>query len=144
MVWEPLENLIVALLLSQGRPHMPLRRAKAPLMAASEGIYFQMLEPTQRRHLTCVATPIVLQELAGRPLPLPDLLPAFTTHRTRLERLASRVFDDCVPPPRSIVTVGLREVREAFARKRTGSGMRRSGHRSAGRRSDRSIRQQRP
>jgi hypothetical protein len=123
---------------------MPLRRAKAPLMAASEGIYFQMLEPTQRRHLTCVATRIVLQELAGRPLPLPDLLPAFTTHRTRLERLASRVFDDCVPPPRSIVTVGLREVREAFARKSTGSGMRRSGHRSAWRRSDRSIRQQRP
>jgi hypothetical protein len=80
-------------------------------MCASEGIYFQMIEPNAQRQLTCVVTRSVLHELEGRPLGLPDLLPAFANHRSRLEKLASDVFDLAQPPHLSTVTVGLREWR---------------------------------
>jgi hypothetical protein len=80
-------------------------------MSAAEGIYFQMAEPMGPRNLTCVITRSVLNELEGRELALPDLLTAFANHRSRLEQLASDVFDSSRRPHLPAVTVGLRELR---------------------------------
>jgi uncharacterized protein DUF1488 len=80
-------------------------------MSACEGIYFQTVEPSEQRNLTCVVTRSALKELEGHQLALPDLLRAFSNHKSSLEQLASDIFDKSRRPRLPAVTVGLREVR---------------------------------
>ena len=88
---------------------MPLHSLPGNLVIAAEGVYFPMANVAEHR-VTCVVTRAVLSQLAGRKLPIEELL-NFRLFRRHIEGIASAEYDKRRATARTF-TIDLKELRQ--------------------------------